>query len=37
MFNSLKHHSPEILSELDTFVDGASMKKTGTHPFVNSG
>ena len=35
MFNSLKTEHPEILSELDTFIDGASMKKTGLHPFVN--
>ena len=35
MYNSLKVGHPVVLDSLDTFVDGASMKKTGKIPFVN--
>ena len=34
MYNSLKVGHPIILDSLDTFVDGASMKKAGHIPFV---
>jgi threonine dehydratase len=34
MYNSLKAGHPIVLDSLDTFVDGASMKKTGKIPFV---
>lgn len=34
MYNSLKEGKPIILENLDTFVDGASMRKTGQIPFV---
>jgi len=35
MYNSLKAGHPIVLDSLDTFVDGASMKKTGKIPFVS--
>ena len=35
MYNSLKEGKPITLDNLDTFVDGASMKKTGPIPFVH--
>jgi threonine dehydratase len=35
MYNSLKVGRPIVLDSLDTFVDGASMKKTGKIPFVS--
>ena len=34
MYNSLKAGSPVVLDTLETFVDGASMKRTGGIPFV---
>jgi len=35
MFNSLKIGEPIVLDSLETFVDGASMKRTGRIPFVS--
>lgn len=35
MFNSLKTGKIVNLDELETFVDGASMKNTGRCPWVN--
>jgi len=34
MYNSLQSNQPVILDALETFVDGASMKRTGRIPFV---
>ena len=34
MYNSLKENRAVALDSIETFVDGASMKQTGTHPFV---
>ena len=34
MYNSLREKRAVTLESLDTFVDGASMKKTGPIPFV---
>jgi threonine dehydratase len=36
MYNSLKVGEPIVLDTLETFVDGASMKRTGKIPFVLS-
>lgn len=33
MYNSLEENHPIVLKELDTFVDGASMKKAGSFPY----
>lgn len=33
MYNSLKLGEPVVLDSLETFVDGASMKRTGRIPF----
>lgn len=35
MYNSLKLGEPVVLDSLETFVDGASMKRTGRIPFVH--
>lgn len=35
MYNSLRDGKPIVLTELDTFVDGASMKKASSKTFVN--
>jgi threonine dehydratase len=34
MYNSLQMNQPVVLDTLETFVDGASMKRTGRIPFV---
>jgi threonine dehydratase len=34
MYNSLQIGKPIVLDTLETFVDGASMKRTGSIPFV---
>jgi threonine dehydratase len=37
MYNSLKEDKVIVLKELETFVDGASMKKIGQYTFVSCG